>query len=652
MKNKRRVLSMLLALTVLGTSFVMSSTERSDETLERAEKFAQKLFETELGKEEQESKELLGVLGEEVEEPKSGYIHASYLQGLDGEEDYILAQRENGGYAIFEKESMEVIEYSNLSSAPYQGLLVDRYYAGPANYYEKKDGKIKNVRTGETFKGEKLSEIAKDIKNDLKKNREERKEKKSEKGIVARNVMLTADPGPTGSQEKPAGSYIVHSRKYIPDYQFFIGNTHHGDNNDNSCASVATQLLLAYNNWAKDGRIIPENEDPKLTNGEEYFEPLYNRVAYFDKPYSENMRNTSYDETANDNKITFYEKIKQYVNHANEETGNNPTLIELIGVLNSSIKRGIRDFVDDYSDEDCAEQITVDCRWIDDSTHAENIIKQEIDEGRPAIASIWYYTAKDSGYKKEGHCVVAYGYQTIVYEVDGVNQNIDGIIAHFGWKNVGDKTNIWFNSDWLNGYVTMETEHEHGDLTMPFKTVTGETNTHILQCTLCGVTYANAEHTYNGTNAEVLSNNDSKHYTHHLDACSCGYKDIDEHTPDGTPQRISLVDMDFYNQYDSTYHLQNCKDCSGKVLVGHDYYFSKYDPRPITSVDEDRQTKHWGKCDCGREEKISHKFYSYEKEEGNVSYHKSHCKCGFWKYEPHYFKLNRPYCHYCGYSIE
>ena len=110
MKNKRRGLAILLALTVLGTSFVIGSTIEEDPILEQAEFFAQTLFETELGKEEQESKELLGILGEEVEEPKGGYIHASYLQGLDGEEDYILAQRENGGYAIFEKESKEVIE--------------------------------------------------------------------------------------------------------------------------------------------------------------------------------------------------------------------------------------------------------------------------------------------------------------------------------------------------------------------------------------------------------------------------------------------------------------------------------------------------------------------------------------------------------------
>lgn len=44
MKNKRRVLSTLLAVAVLGTTFIMSSTEKLDETLERAEEEAKKLF--------------------------------------------------------------------------------------------------------------------------------------------------------------------------------------------------------------------------------------------------------------------------------------------------------------------------------------------------------------------------------------------------------------------------------------------------------------------------------------------------------------------------------------------------------------------------------------------------------------------------------
>ena len=110
MKNKRQILSVGLAMLILSSTVAFGSVVETDPILEKAEEFAKILFEVKLGKEEQESNELLELLGEEIDETKDGYIHASYLQGLDGEEDYILAQRENGGYAIFEKESMEVIE--------------------------------------------------------------------------------------------------------------------------------------------------------------------------------------------------------------------------------------------------------------------------------------------------------------------------------------------------------------------------------------------------------------------------------------------------------------------------------------------------------------------------------------------------------------
>ena len=584
MKYKRKILSVGLAALILSSTFAFGSVVELDPILEKAEEFAQTLFETELGKEEQESKELLGILGEEVEEPKSGYIHASYLQGLDGEEDYILVQRENGGYAIFEKESMEVIEYSNLSSTPYQASLTERYYAGPANYYEKKDGKVKNIHTGETFKEEHLTQTAKEIKNRLKKNREERKEKQNTKGVVASNVILTTgDPGPTGSQEKPADSYIVHSRTYIPEYKFFVGNTHHGDNNDNSCASVATQLLLAYNNWAKDGRIIPENDDLRLTNGEEFFSSDYDREDYFDKPYSDQMRETTSEENRAKEPITFYEKIEEYVNKVDPETGSRDWIWEN-GVINTITHIGIQQYLSDYYNGDWTSEIDINSMLIGESSAAEAVIKQEIDEGRPAIASIWCYTAKSSGYKKEGHCVVAYGYQTIVYEVDGVNQNIDGIIAHFGWKNVGDKTNIWFNSDWLNGYVTMETSHSHTAYEEPYSS----TNTHVRKCTLCGVTYANAEHTYNETSTEILLNSNTKYRTHHSIACACGYKQLEAHN-----FWIEAIEDDV--ELMSTYHYLKCS-CGYSPVERHAYY--------ATAIGDSKM--HLCICACGRSYPESH----------------------------------------------
>ena len=94
MKNKRKVLSMLLTVAVLGTSFVMSSTEKLDETLEREEEISRKLFATKNSQEENENKELLEILGESKEETKKGYILNNsafiYRKRLQNHEKYAI----------------------------------------------------------------------------------------------------------------------------------------------------------------------------------------------------------------------------------------------------------------------------------------------------------------------------------------------------------------------------------------------------------------------------------------------------------------------------------------------------------------------------------------------------------------------------------
>lgn len=42
---------------------------------------------------------------------KNDYISARYLKGLDENESFVLTESEKGGYAIFDKESMELIEF-------------------------------------------------------------------------------------------------------------------------------------------------------------------------------------------------------------------------------------------------------------------------------------------------------------------------------------------------------------------------------------------------------------------------------------------------------------------------------------------------------------------------------------------------------------
>ena len=480
--------------------------------------------------------------------------------------------------------------------------------------------------------------------------RQKRKEKaknKKQEEMSGRNLLT---PTSEEAEKKPAYNYdaVSGTLKYIPNYQFFLWNEDFGENADGTCSSVATQLLLSYHNWASDGRLIPENYE--LEAPFEFFKgDRQGDVRAV--PYDNLMTATTSNDSKTDTITTFYEVIKGYINPyartPEEVEAEEPEDGRNNGARAWDVYDGIEEYLSDYADS--SVEVDMSVGLFDVGDYIVSTIKDEIDAGRPVWTSMYHYSYdKNNNLEEEPHAVVTYGYQTI----DFGDEIVDGLIAHFGWKKKSniEYTNIWFNCDWAYDFLIFEVNHTHNYST--FIMGDGTPKAHINYCSDCGVTQPTGEHTFTGNKTPLGHENHRQYYTHHSISCSCGYKDIDEHTPDGTPQRISLVDMDFYNQYDSTYHLQNCKDCSGEVLVRHDYYFSKYDPRPITSVDEDRQTKHWGKCDCGREEKIPHKFYSYEKEEGNVSYHKSHCECGFWKYEPHYFKLNRPYCHYCGYSIE
>ena len=650
MKNKRRIMSVGLATLILSSTFAFGSVVEIDPILEQAEEFAQTLFETELGKEEQESQELLEILGEEEKDTKGGYIHASYLQGLDGEEDYILAQRENGGYAIFEKESMEVIEYSNLSSAPYQGLLVDRYYAGPANYYEKKDGKIKNVRTGEIFKQAELSKLAKEMKNDLKKNREKRKGKKSEKSVVLSNDVRMSNPGPTGAEVQPVDKYKGEPATYISNYKFFVGNENHGDNIDNSCASVAAQLLLTYHNWASDGRLIPST----TSNPDEKFFLSTRTESSKEAPYSTEMIGTNSTDFGKDSEISFYEKIKDYINPDALCYEDWLLTIPLRGTPNEykgskgatilETKDGIRNYLEDYVPDRLSE-IDMDC-WVDSLQIMQyvliNEIWNEIDNNRPVIAGIKTYEwNKDTQtYKTGGHAIVVYGYRTIQYTINEIEENLNGFIAHYGWKTNTtthqEFTNVWFNSDWLTDVLTFKLDHTHTAYEEPYSS----TNTHVRKCTLCGVTYANAEHTYNGTNAEVLSNNDSKHYTHHLDACSCGYKELQEHTSKGHATYIDSGRKELYDTYHLTHHLEHCEHCNGEMLVKHNY-------KKAIELAEKSPKYHEAICACGDSKIVSHTFGPWEPSQ-NPNYHESECACGYVRQETHFFKLNMPTCVNCG----
>lgn len=453
------------------------------------------------------------ILQSEHNSKSEGYMYASYLKGLDGFNDYVLVECDTGGYAIYEKESMEIIQYSDTNNSPFLDVSKEnRYYGGPANYYRQKENVLENIYNDSIKMNEKdrliYSEI---IKQHIIENREKRIIELEKKLSVAKNDKTIEEndfelnsPGTTGSGSFNAEKYTVLSRNYIPYYQFFIDYEKHGENINGTCATIAAQILLAYNNWINDGRLIPAN--PK--QGEKF---LFDRSeSDLNKIYCNNMRGTTSKSDEADGGVSFYDKLLTYID------------IEENGASLYEVYYGIYEYLMEYS------PIAVNDVYIDryhesaqNSIATKEKVLSEIDSGRPIIAAINYYETMDEGGSVEPHAVVIYGYQTIKFN----NQPIDGVIAHMGW---GARDNDWFNIDWLKGYVSFRTTHVHDDSAF-------NDSLHLVKCGVCTRITALNNHSFNNVTQIKYNENElsvekvaemrDRARRFHVAECACGYKE-------------------------------------------------------------------------------------------------------------------------------
>ncbi len=510
--RKKKFFSMLLVVSILGSTTFLGSEKIFDPVLENATQITKKIFYDSF---------------EEKKSKKYGSFSSFYLMGGDGEKDYVLSTCATGGYAIFEKESMELLEYSDIGRSPYKNRLKENYYLGLNNYYEGDGEKLKNINTGKSFPKEKISVLANKLKEKLKDDREDRKEelqKEQKKLKKFSKEKVASDPGPTGEDTIDANSYVVNARKYIPNYQFFVGNEQFGDNQNGTCSSVAAQLLLAYNNWANDGRIIPD--EPKYAN-EKFF--LEGRENYRDKPYSNEMMGTTSSDFKDDNEKSFYEVLKGYINPLDwaddEQEPANADEIE-VGATMLDIYSGINQYLAEYAPE-AKKNITMSCSLTDNHewNNAREKLRKEIDEGRPSIGSIYVYHLKeDETYEVKGHAVVVYGTQNIIYK----GQSLDGFIANFGWIDSA-ATHVWFNSSWLKGYLTFKTTHIHNN------EILLDSYNHVFQCEECSASVIKNAHIPTN-DFKLLSKDDEDFDNSHLNLCVCGYAIKQYHSFSYTPQ--------------------------------------------------------------------------------------------------------------------
>ena len=377
-----------------------------------------------------------------------------YLYNIYNEPEYTFTTFENGGYKICRETTGETIEYSAAGILPYEADE-KKYYNGPLNYL-RKDGNFFY-----------------DIVN-CGGNRSGTPDKNFDKGKI-----YVSDPGISGL------------KKIDNDY-FSVAPTY-GVNVHGTCGSVATQILLSYNNYYYDRRIIaPEylNGGWKGETGSDRFDPsnyiesekdpnvcydpremtsgiLGTNEAFYKRVISEaepgaltctdtitrividKERGVKWKEITVknikgeiiSNKVTDPEPLKEgdkadtIIDHSHSGSDGKNLENAIKAIINSSVQYNINRKFNLFGLNE--EQI--------------GTVKNEINQNRATILGMQGYLGGSD------HYVVTYGYADYTNSATGVTSK--GFIADCGWGE--GSHDIWLNASWCSEYLTLKIDHEH-----------------------------------------------------------------------------------------------------------------------------------------------------------------------------------------------
>lgn len=75
-----------------------------------------------------------------------------HLYGFNDAPDFIYVEFENSGYAIYLRDTLELLEFAPKGNLPFPTNGARKYYGGPANYFEKTgEQTFVSLDTNETF---------------------------------------------------------------------------------------------------------------------------------------------------------------------------------------------------------------------------------------------------------------------------------------------------------------------------------------------------------------------------------------------------------------------------------------------------------------------------------------------------------------------
>lgn len=418
-----------------------------------------------------------------------------YLYNFNDSPDYVYVDFQGLGYVIYYRSTLEMMEYSYEFDLDYSNIESRKYYAGPSNYYGKKDNKFIDIDTGNFLNMSDLDiEIyANNLSTFFSMDTDERLNY-----FMNLNVNIENTPGVAtknnNAPEIDTDHFITPNTPgavnttYINNYDYFLTNPFHGFNRHGTCGSVAAQILLSYNNYYNDRRLIDVNHlygdwnglvSSDLYNKNNYLNPNRN-INVCDNP----MSLTRYTTGTNDD---FYEYVIQNIEPSAFNCICTETKIEISGsiatvttttyypdgttdisVTTRAAKPGEKNSTNTKhthsgsSTDDIVEglknilsakfndnqyNITYDERgwffgW---SPISSTPIKNEINASRPLIIGM------NSNLGGTNHWVVGYGYQDYTYPDGGGTYS--GYIVHFGWAG---RYNVWINESWCDSYIALE----------------------------------------------------------------------------------------------------------------------------------------------------------------------------------------------------
>lgn len=342
-----------------------------------------------------------------------------YLYSLDDSADYIYVEFENGGYAIYLKQTMEMLEYSAKGTLKYAGFTSKKYYGGPNIYLVKDNDSFFDTVSNQEIKisRESAKIYSSAIRDKLLINYNMRTELNSTEYdyslVDYDNTGFEINKTESGlSVSKPnldTNSLIIipeDDGTYIPNYRYFLHDPTHGWNSTGTCGAVAAQILLSYHNYYTDRRII----NNRYLNGD-----IINKNAN-PNLCVDPMIMTSHTLGTRGSREDGSDDPNSYFAYIVKKIPANATTSQMVNGI-----KGV--FSERNGEIDATINYSIDSK-IGNKIVDTGKVKSEIDCGRPAILLM----QKSLG--GADHYVVAYGYCN--YDYHNSSDSYSGFITHFG----------------------------------------------------------------------------------------------------------------------------------------------------------------------------------------------------------------------------